>query len=97
MNDQSPNNIGKSIDTIEVLDNSDYCHSGSTTQVTEDNKNNQNVVDIEERNIRDSILEDNSGNFQFKGSSYKFVNFIGHSKFHFVRPTIIKPILYNDS
>ena len=63
MNDQSTNNIGKSIDTTEVLDNSDYCHSGSTTLVTEDNKNNQNVVDIEERNIRDSILEDNSGNF----------------------------------
>ena len=63
MNDQSTNNIGKSIDTIEVLDNSDYWHSGSTTSVTEDNKNNQNVVDIEERNIRDSILEDNSGNF----------------------------------
>ena len=43
-NDQSINNNDKFGDTI--FDNSDYCCSSSTT-VTEGNKNNQNVVDIE--------------------------------------------------
>ena len=66
INYQRTNNIEKSVDTIQIFDNSDYCASSSTTSVTKSNENNQNVVDIEDRNNRDFMQEEKSGNLSSK-------------------------------
>ena len=63
-NDLSTNNIDKSVDTVEIFDGSVYFPSSSTNSEAESNKNYQNVVDTEDRNDRDSIQEDNSGNLK---------------------------------
>lgn len=64
--------LKKHVDIAEIFVDNDCSPSSSTTSMIEGNENNQNVVDVKDRNARDSIQEGNHGNLSSKEAHINF-------------------------